>query len=145
MFKNILLPTDGSAASEKAIHAGVALAAQTGARVTGLYVKPEFRTFTYNTEMLEDTADQFARDSELRASKFLSVIEAAAETAGVSFDLASTTSAHPFEAIIDMARERGCDLVAMASHGHKGIKGLLMGSETQKVLLHSHIPVLVYR
>jgi nucleotide-binding universal stress UspA family protein len=145
MFKNILLPTDGSPTSERAILAGIALAKETGARVVGLYVMPEFHTFTYNTEMLEDTAEQFAKDSAAHAAKFLGVIEAAANAAGVKCSTTSVTSSHPYEAIIDTAREMKCDLIAMASHGRKGLKGLLIGSETQKVLMHSQIPVLVYR
>lgn len=145
MFKNILLPTDGSATSEKAIQAGIALAKETGAQVVGLYVMPEFHTFTYNTEMLEDTAEQFAKDSDAHATKFLAVIESAAAAAGVACSSKRVTSSHPFEAIIETAREMKCDLIAMASHGRKGLKGLLIGSETQKVLMHSQIPVLVYR
>jgi len=145
MFKHILVPTDGSTTSEKAINAAVAFAKETGATITGLYVMPAFHVLTYNTEMLEDTADQFAKDSERHAAKFLSFIENAAKEAGVKCATIRLTSDYPFEAIIQAARENECDLITMASHGRKGMKGFLLGSETQKVLMHSSIPVLVYR
>ncbi len=145
MFKHILVPTDGSPLSRMAIKASVALAKETGARVTGLYVMPAFHVLSYNTEMLEDTAEQFAIDSVRHANDYLAVIEADAKEAGVPFGAMRTTSDHPFEAIIAAAREMDCDLISMASHGRKGVKGFLLGSETQKVLSHSQIPVLVYR
>lgn len=145
MFKHILLPTDGSAASEDAIRKCMQFAKETGAQVTGFHVTPEFHIFTYQAEMLEDTREEFRKDSEAQAHKFLDAIESAAREAGVPCKVTFTPSDHPYEAIIDAARENKCDLIAMASHGRKGIKGMLMGSETQKVLTHSQIPVLVYR
>lgn len=145
MFKQILLPTDGSAASEDAIRKCMQFAKETGAQVTGLYVTPEFHIFTYQAEMLEDTREEFRKDSEEQARKYLAVIETAAREAGVRCTVTSLSSDHPYEAIIQAAKEHKCDLIAMASHGRKGIRGLLMGSETQKVLTHSQVPVLVYR
>ena len=145
MFKHILLPTDGSSTSEKAIAGGIAMAKESGARITGLYVCPEFHIFTYNTESLEGTAQQFALDTAQHATKFLAFIENAARQAGVECNTLRMTSDYPYEAIISAARETKCDLIAMASHGRKGVKGFLLGSETQKVLIHSDIPVLVYR
>lgn len=145
MFKKILVPTDGSSISEKAINGAVAFAKETGARITGLYVMPAFHVLTYDTDMLEDTAQQFEKDSERHAAKFLGFIENAAKAAGVECATIRLTSDHPYEAIIQAARENECDLIAMASHGRKGMKGFLLGSETQKVLMHSSIPVLVYR
>ena len=145
MFKHILLPTDGSAASEEAIRKGIQFAKEIGAQVTGFHVTPEFHIFTYQAEMLEDTREEFRKDSEEQARKFLGAIEAAAREACVPCDVAFTASDHPYEALIEAARENKCDLIAMASHGRKGIRGLLMGSETQKVLTHSTLPVLVYR
>lgn len=145
MFKHILLPTDGSAASEDAIRKCMQFAKETGAQVTGFHVTPEFHIFTYQAEMLEDTREEFRKDSEEQARKFLGVIETAAREASVPCKVAFATGDHPYETIIDAAREHKCDLIAMASHGRKGVRGLLMGSETQKVLTHSTIPVLVYR
>lgn len=145
MFTHLLLPTDGSPASEAAIQQSIQLAKDLHAKVTGLHVIPEFHVFTYQTEMLEDTREQFIKDSQDHAVKFLAVIQKAAEEAGVACDTAYMSSDHPHEAIIKVAEERGCDLIAMASHGRKGMSGLLLGSETQKVLTHSKKPVLVFR
>ncbi|MDO9237434.1 MAG: universal stress protein [Aquabacterium sp.] len=145
MFKHVLLPTDGSPQSEAAIQQGIELAKETHARVTGIHVVPEFHVFTYRTDMLEDTREQYAKDSQAKAAKILQSIENAARAAGVPCDTVCVTSDEPYEAIIRTADEQGCDLIAMASHGHKGIKGFLVGSETQKVLTHSHRPVMVLR
>lgn len=145
MFKHILLPTDGSPLSEQAIQQSVSLARTLGAKVTGLYVIPEYHTVTLQAEMLTDTSEDFAKFGLTQARKFLDVIEQEAKAAGVPFTAAHATSDHPYEAIIQAANDHGCDLITMASHGRKGIQGLLIGSETQKVLVHSTIPVLVYR
>ena len=143
MFTHILLPTDGSALSTSAIAQGVRLAKATGARVTGLYVKPQFHVFTYRTEMLEDTREQYAKDCDAHAVEYLAVIEKAAREAGVSCATASVSDDHPDEAILRIADERGCDVIVMASHGRRGVAGVLMGSVTQKVLTHGKVPVLV--
>lgn len=145
MFTHILVPTDGSPASERAAQHAVQLAKEIGAKVTGFHAVPEFHVFTYQTTMLEDTQEQFIKDCKAQAQQYLAVIEKTAKDAGVTCDTAYSTSDHPYEAIIDIARDRGCDLITMASHGRKGVKGLLMGSETQKVLIQSQIPVLVLR
>ena len=144
MFKHILLPTDGSSLSEAAIHKGIQFSKSIGARVTAFYAMPEFHIFTYKTEMLEDTKEQFARDSKAHAAKYLGVIEEAANEAGVACDTVLATSDEPYEAIIQTARDRGCDLIMMASHGRRGVRALLLGSETHKVLTHTTLPVLVY-
>lgn len=145
MFKQILVPTDGSAASEDAVRKSVEFAKETGAQVIGFHSIPEFHIFTYQTDMLEDTREQYRKDSEAQAQKFLAMVETAARDAGVPCQTFYTSNDHPYEAIINAAREHKCDLIAMASHGRKGVRGLLMGSETQKVLTHSLIPVLVFR
>jgi nucleotide-binding universal stress UspA family protein len=145
MFKHILLPTDGSKLSDEAIRVAVQLAKTVNAKVTGFYVMPEFHVFTYKTEMIEDTKSEFAKDSKAHAAQYLSVIETIAKAAGVTCDIASGTHDHPYEAIIKVAKQRGCDLIVMASHGRKGVHAVLLGSETQKVLTYSHIPVLVCR
>ena len=145
MFKHLLLPTDGSQLSEAAVRKGIEFAKGIHARVTGLNVMPEFHVLTYRTEMLEDTKDQFANDCRAHAEQYLAVIAAAASEAGVACDTVAATSDHPYEAIIKTAGDKGCDLIMMASHGRRGVQGLLIGSETQKVLTHSRIPVLVYR
>ena len=145
MFKHLLLPTDGSQMATAAIQQAVQFAKGINARVTGIYVMPEFQTFTFKTEMLTDTKEAFERDCRAHAEQYLAVIKTAAAAAGVACDTAVATSEHPYEAIIQAAEANGCDLIAMASHGRKGLQGILLGSETQKVLTHSILPVLVYR
>ena len=145
MFTHILLPTDGSPLSEAAIQQGIEFAKGINAKVTGFHVMPEFHVFTYKTEMLEQTKEQFARDSRVHAQKYLDVIEKAAKEAGITCDTTYVSHDHPYEAIIEAAKMNGCDLIMMASHGRRGAQGVLIGSETQKVLTHSKIPVLVYR
>lgn len=145
MFKHILLPTDGSATSDIAVQKGIALAKAVGAKITAVHVIPEFHIFTYQTEMLEDTREQFAKESTERAGKYLEQVVAAAQAAGVECSTLCVTGDDPYLAIIKAAEDAQCDLITMASHGRKGVKGLLLGSETQKVLTHSAIPVLVYR
>jgi nucleotide-binding universal stress UspA family protein len=145
MFKRILIPTDGSEQSERAILAGVSFAKDLGAEVVGLTVIPEFHAFTVNVEMLEDTKEEFEIQMQERARKYLQFILDAARMAGVPCTTEYKTGDDPHQVLIDTARERECDLIIMASHGRRGIKGALLGSETQKVLVHSSIPVLVYR
>ena len=145
MFKHFLLPTDGSESSEATIQQGMQLARSVRAKVTGFYVMPRFHVFTYHTEMLEDNPEEYARDCKAHADKFLAVIEKAARDAGVECDTEIATSDHTYEAIIKAAQDHDCDLIMMASHGRGGVQGLLLGSETQKVLTHSKVPVLVYR
>lgn len=145
MFKHILLPTDGSELSEAAIQKGIQLAKSINAEVTGFHVILPFHVFTLQTEMLEDTKEQYERQSKVQAEQFLGIIKKAAEKAGVKCNTDYVTSNHPYEMIINAAETRGCDLIMMASHGRRGVQGLLIGSETQKVLTHSKIPVLVFR
>ena len=94
---------------------------------------------------LEQTASQFEFDNRTHATTLLHEVSHAARDAGVGCTCEHVESDHPFEAIIATAREQHCDLSNMGSHGHKGLKGLLLGSQTQKVLVHSTIPVLVHR
>jgi nucleotide-binding universal stress UspA family protein len=145
MFKHLLLPTDGSQLSEAAIHTGVQFAKSIHAKVTGFYAMPKFHMLTYQTEMLTDTKTQFAKDCKAHAERFLAVVVETAKDAGVPCETALQESDHPYEAIIATAKEKGCDLIMMASHGRSGVQAFLLGSETQKVLTHSPIPVLVFR
>jgi nucleotide-binding universal stress UspA family protein len=145
MFKHVLIPTDGSPLSEKAALQGVHLAKSLNAAVTAFHAAPKFHVVTYKTEMLEDTKQLYEQDSRAHAEKYVGVIENAAREAGVSCKTSFATSDHPYEAIIAASEANGCDLVVMASHGRKGVQALLLGSETQKVLTHSRIPVLVLR
>lgn len=143
MFKHILLPTDGSPASDRAITQAVAFAKDAGARITGLHVMPEFHLLTYQIQMLEDTRDQFIGECQAKADTFLSALKKTADKEGVPCETVCVTGNLPHEAIVRMAEGKRCDVIVMASHGHKGIAGFLLGSETQKVLLHTKKPVLV--
>lgn len=145
MYKRILIPTDGSHASERAILAGVEFARSVGAEVFAMTALPEFHAITANAEMLEQTRDQYEAASRAHGQRLLDDVAAEARAAGVPCTTVLAVSDNPYEAIISTARENRCDLIIMASHGYKGIKGLLLGSETQKVLVHSAIPVLVHR
>lgn len=145
MYKHILLPTDGSVLSEASVLKGLRLAQHLKAQVTGLHVMPEFHVLTYRSDMLEDTKDEFLADCQAHAHKYLGMVSKTAAEEGVACKTELTTSDHPAEAIIQAAERLGCDLIVMASHGRRGAKGLLLGSETHKVLTHCKVPVLVVR
>ncbi|NNG23478.1 universal stress protein [Telluria aromaticivorans] len=145
MYKRILLPTDGSEASRRAILSGVDFARSVGAEVVGMTATRPFHTLTTDVEMLEQTPESYEVASKARGQRLLDEVAAAARDAGVPCSCVQSVSDDPYDAIIGAARDRGCDLIVMASHGYRGIKGMLLGSETQKVLVHSAIPVLVHR
>lgn len=147
MFKHILVPTDGSQLSTETVKRAVEFAREAGARVTFFYAKPEYPVAFYGEGALIDptTPEKFAEMTEQQAKEILGAAEQIAQAAQVSCTSLSVTSDIPYEAIIEGAAKAGCDLIFMASHGRRGISGLLLGSETQKVLTHSKIPVLVYR
>ncbi len=147
MFKHLLVPTDGSQLSDAAVARATSFAKDAGARVTFFYAQPDFPMPIYGEGALIDptTPDQFARSAEAEAKTILDKAKAVADQAGVVADVDTTVNEVPYEAIIDAAERHSCDLIFMASHGRRGIAGLLLGSETQKVLTHSKIPVLIYR
>jgi nucleotide-binding universal stress UspA family protein len=145
MFKHLLVPTDGSALSEAAIRMAVDFAKAFDAGITGLHVIPEYHLLTYDTQMLSDTRAQYVEDAKIHAKRYVALIARAATEARVLCDTAYVVSDHPYAVITQMAEDRHCDLIVMASHGRRGVQGLLIGSETQKVLTHSKTPVLVYR
>jgi len=145
MFSHILLPTDGSQLSQVAVQQGVKFAKDIHARVTGLYVVPERSYSIYEAELPGKFKDEAAAEWKAKAEQHLSALSKVAKEAGVSCDVVLESSDQPYEAIINVADKKGCDLIMMASHGRRGVGALLLGSETQKVLTHSKIPVLVYR
>jgi nucleotide-binding universal stress UspA family protein len=145
MFKHILLPTDGSNLSQAAIQKGVQFAKSMQAKITGISVMPEQRYYLYQTDITVQVKEETGKQHKMQADRNLSVIEKAAKDAGVPCETLCEVSDYPYETIIKFAEKRGCDLIMMASHGRRGIGALLIGSETQKVLTHSKIPVLVYR
>ncbi|SOZ35124.1 universal stress protein [Cupriavidus neocaledonicus] len=144
MFQHILLPTDGSELSKKAINGGLELAKAIGARVTA-YVCLEEYPYTPFSEIVVEAPQAFKDRIENQARLYLKEVENLATAAGVTFDADMSTFAVPYLGIIDAAERHGCDVIFMASHGRRGLSGLLLGSETQKVLTHTDIPVIVYR
>lgn len=148
MYKHILVSTDGSKLSGKAIRTAVKLAHATGAKVTGVYVIAPFVTPAYAEGMLYVpglSPKRYQEITEREARKALAAIEIEARTGGVQYATTMLTADNPWEGIIRTAKAKRCDLIVMASHGRRGLAGLLLGSETTKVLTHSKIPVLVCR
>lgn len=148
MYRHILVATDGSRLSRKAIVAAVRLAKAVGARVTGAFVIAPYAPMLYGEGALyvpPGSAGGYRKALEREAKKALSVLDIEARIAGVRSTGAVIANLLPWEGILRAAKARKCDLIVMASHGRRGIPGLLLGSETSKVLTHSRIPVLVCR
>ena len=145
MYKNILLPTDGSELASKAVDHGITLAKTLGAKITVLMVPPPFRTFVLEPQIIDSTADEYTDHMKDRARSVTEGVASLARAAGIEADTVHAEDEHPYQAIIDTAARKGCDLVVMASHGRRGVAAIVLGSETVKVLTHSRIPVLVYR
>ncbi|MCC7484326.1 MAG: universal stress protein [Burkholderiales bacterium] len=147
MFRNILVPTDGSALSRKAVKFAVRLAKEQRARVTGIYVAPPWKP-----NIIDDASAagfvspaQYAASVKRTAERHLDAVKRGAAAAGVTARCLNTTGEYAYEAIVKAAKENRCDLICMASHGRRGISRLLLGSETSKVLAHSPVPVLVVK
>jgi nucleotide-binding universal stress UspA family protein len=147
MYKHILIPTDGSPASLRAGKAGVALARAVGARVTAFFAAPAPTPVVYEglLPVAYKSPDQHAQIIARAASKYLGAIEREAKAAGVPCESVHVTSDFPADAIVATAKRLKCDLVFMASHGRRGLSGVLLGSETQKVLTDSKVTVIVHR
>jgi nucleotide-binding universal stress UspA family protein len=148
MFKHILLPTDGSALSDKGVRQTIKMAKALGAQITAVHVVHGYRPLTEEGYVLPEVPllrAQFEKDVEKHSNEVLNPVRQAAIKAGVQCDTVVATADSPSEAIINQARKSRCDLIMMASHGRRGLQRLLHGSETAKVLTHSKIPVLVLR
>lgn len=145
MFKSILLPTDGSALSEQAVKVGLELAKEVHGDVVGLYVTKPYHIIAMEPSMITETEGEYEQDTKAQAAKYLSVIERAAKDAGVPFKNVTRSGDYPYEQIINVAREEHCDTICMATHGRHGLDALVHGSQTQKVLTHTKIPVVVVR
>lgn len=148
MYKHILLPTDGSKVAAKGVKAGVKLAKALGAKVTGVYVIPRYLPPIYGDTAVfvpEITPGRFTEAMKKDAAKALRVVEAEARAAGVRCATETPIDTQPWQGILRVARARKCDAIAMASHGRGSLGGLILGSETARVLAHSKIPVLVLR
>lgn len=147
MFKHILVPTDGSELSMMAVRHAIDFARETGAKITFFFARPDYPVAFYGEGALIDPSspEKFASLAEAQSDTLLAAASALANEAGVSCDTLSTINDITYLAIIEAAQNTRCDLIFMASHGRRGISGLLLGSETQRVLTHSNIPVLVWR
>ena len=145
MFKHILIPTDGSDLSRKAVLYGVQLAKASGAKVTALTVTDPYQAATMDAVLIPVAEEEYEEASRRLSERAMEQVKMAGEAAGVPVETIREIHDQPYRAIIDAAHALGCDLIVMASHGRRGISALLLGSETVKVLTHSTIPVLVYR
>ena len=149
LFAHILVPTDGSPLSRAAAERAVDIAAAMKARVTFFHARPERRQSFFGGEgggwVDQMPREEFERQALRQADEYLAALDAIARAAGVTSARIIGDAGAPYEGIIAAATTHGCDLIVMASHGRRGIKGLILGSETQKVLTYSKIPVLVYR
>ncbi len=146
MFKHILIPTDGSELSKKAIQIGVELAKIHGARVTGVHAVPDYHLMiAYEGAFDPVTEERIEKEARARAETYLEHIKQMAAAAGVACDSVCETNDHPYDAIIKTAEASACDLIVLHSHGRKGLVAALLGSETRKVLFYAKIPVMVVR
>ena len=147
MFKHILLPTDGSKPSAKAVKRGIDLAKKGKGRITALHVLPEFKLMVDDgiTMISPALKKRFDDEGRARAQKLLDDVARQARSRGVRCATLCVSGDSPYQEIIRAAHKQHCDLILMASHGRRGISSLLLGSETSKVLLHTKVPVLVVR
>jgi nucleotide-binding universal stress UspA family protein len=144
MYRNILVPTDGSDITQKAVQTAITLAKTLGAKLSTISVKEPF-PYSAISEMQPVPPQEFYDAQERIAASRVKVVVDAASAAGMDCSASTVEALHPWEAITDYAKAQGCDLVVMASHGRRGVSALLLGSETQKVLTHSTVPILVVK
>lgn len=147
MFKNILIATDGSGLSKKAVKEGVRLAKSLGVRIIAVHVYPAHFGLSYgNLSVIDErTQDRLRKQAREEGARYLEQACAAAEAAGVECERVLLENDSPWKGIVNTARRKRADLIMMAAHGRKGLSALVLGSETNKVLVNSKIPVLVYR
>ena len=149
MYKHILVPTDGSSLAAKGIREGVRLAKALGARVSGVYVAPPFIPPMYGEGVVyypsPFSVGDYKKLTQKNAKKALGTIERTARAAGVRCRTRLVTDPQPWRGILRAARAERCDAIVMGSHGHGAVAGLILGSETNRVLAHSKLPVLVAR
>ena len=144
MFKRILVPTDGSDITAKAVDTAIALAKSVGAQLYTISAKEPF-PYSAISEMQPTPPQEFFDAQERIAHQRVTAVVNQAAASGVQCQAHTVEALHPWEAIIDHAKRMECDLLVMASHGRRGVSALLLGSETQKVLTHTKVPVLVVR
>lgn len=147
MYKHVLVATDGSKLSAKAVAQAIDLAQVLGAKLTAFYASPDYPMPAYAEGVVYDPVSrkEYAALCKKEADKILNTVKMKAESAGIEFDAVQAMSPAPWEAILAAAKKHKCEAIVMASHGRRGVSALLLGSETQKVLTHSKLPVLVVR
>jgi len=147
MYKNLLVCTDGSKLSDKAVAHAIGLAQAVGAGITAFYAAPDYPLPAYADGVVYEPVSrkEYAKLASADAEKVLGAVSAKAEAAGLVCKTTYAIAAAPWEAILNAAKKQKCDAIVMASHGRRGVSALLLGSETQKVLTHSKLPVIVVR
>lgn len=147
MYRNILVASDGSELAKRAIDAAVGLAKLTGARITGVYAVPEYipPVDAMVPVYAFPSPQEYASQAAIEAETVLKEVAQACAAAGVECVLKHGIESHPYRLILATAKDQGCDLVCMSSHGRRGLSAMILGSETQKVLTHGDLPVLVVR
>ena len=144
MYRNILVPTDGSDITAKAVMTAITLAKTLGAKLSAISVKEPF-PYSAISEMQPVPPQEFYDAQERIASARVKAVVDEAAKEGLACAGHTVEALHPWEAITDHAKNQGCDLIVMASHGRRGVSALLLGSETQKVLTHCTVPILVVK
>ena len=145
MFKHVLIPTDGSPLSDEAVAKGVAFAKALGAAVTLVIVIEPFHVLTVNPDQLESTRAEYEAHAARHAAEILEAAAAKARAAGVAVKTLDGARRSSVRGDHPDGEEQGCDVIAMASHGRRGMAALMLGSQTMKVLTQSKLPVLVFR
>ncbi len=144
MYRNILIATDGSELANKAVPHGLELAKFVNAKVTALTVRPHLDDFVAEGVLIT-VSDDDRKALEQEVDSHLDFVRSEAARFGVELETVQVESGEPWKAIVETAKDKGCDLIVMASHGRRGLSALIFGSETQGVLTHCEVPVLVYR
>ncbi|HEV7392176.1 MAG TPA: universal stress protein [Burkholderiales bacterium] len=146
MFTHILMPTDGSDHSERAVERGIELAKLCGAKVTGIHVVQDHRLLSASEGWVDtEMGEKAHEEARTRAASFLAFVQKTADGVGVRCETVVVTNDHPYDAIVDTANERGCDLIVMTARHRKGLVSLIMGNEASRVLHRASIPVLTFR
>lgn len=146
MYSRILLPTNGSELCEAAVGEGIQFARKLDASIIAFHSIPaSFYVAFTEFGPAEPLQDQFEKDARARGESLVADVAQRCATEGVKCETLTLVNDHAWEAVIEAAQTKHCDLIFMASHGRRGLSALLLGSETMKVLTHTRIPVLVYR
>ena len=142
MYRRILVPTDGSEVTTRAVNAAIEMARAFGGQLFAISVKEPF-PYSAISEMQPVPPQEFYDAQERIAAARVKAVQETAAAAGITCQAHTVEALHAWEAIIDHAKQQRCDLIVMASHGRRGVAALLLGSETQRVLIHSPLPVLI--